>query len=84
MEIFKERIMKTSNLINIALCSETEEKRTILQNYLDNTNDLETVAALSLYEKRFDDNDHNPFDNFIHTFKEVIRMEGSTRKLEQF
>jgi hypothetical protein len=49
--IFRERVTRSSNLVNLALCMTAQEKKDILQNYLDLTSDLETVAMLSFSER---------------------------------
>lgn len=48
---FKERIVRSRNLVNLALCSTVAEKVAVLQNYLDYTSELETVAVLAYSEK---------------------------------
>lgn len=81
----KKRLEVSSNLQELGLCNSIESQSKIMQNYIDETGDIKTIAILVLYEKEkigFDK--RTDLDIFIEKYKNILTEFNQQVKLEEF
>lgn len=75
----------SSDLLELGLCNTIKSQSKIMQNYIDETGDIKTIAILSLYEKiKIGFDKPCDLDIFIEKYKNILVEFNQQSKLEDF